>query len=71
MAENDGRLAHFQCIHHGSVRRVRQVDDHAKPIHLRNDLFTEVGQAHTVGQTGTVRTMPGGPFHSDIVHSAH
>jgi hypothetical protein len=45
VAEDDGGGAGGQRIGHGRGRHVREVDQHAQPVHLRHHLAAQLGQA--------------------------
>src|SRR5690606_23470158 len=49
VAGDDGRRALLQDVPEGGVRDVRDVDDHAKPVHLSHDFAPEGGEAAVPG----------------------
>ena len=67
MRENYRRPADVQCVAHRARRDVRQIDQHAQPVHLAHDAVAERRQATVLG--GIERGI--GPVESHVVGKRH
>ena len=50
MGEDDRRLGHVECVVHASRRDVRDVDQHAQPVHLAHHFLPERGESSEFGE---------------------